>query len=642
MNKILKYLLTLSLITNSILYGLENFCNSCSTCSDCNNCCLGKCDGYPYLQIRSQGTDAARNLVQLQQFVNKYDMDTTYGALSITSEYSQSFRPERLTNFLFGSDINGCQELYIQGSQVTDRNPKAWLADYFGLPTDFQSKLSFSPKVQNAIFDFNFYLGLDELAEGLFFKINFPLVWTKWQLCPHEYVIEKGVNGFAAGYMATTTISRSNLADNFLYTMNGDYIFGDMQTPIKAGKFINNCDTIKTKLAQIDLELGWNFILQENYNFGISIYTSCPTGNSPTSTYLFEPIAGNGKHWELGAGLNGSWTFYRSQENPDRNIGLWVDATISHLFKSCQCRSFDFCNKPNSRYMLLEEMGTNNDDINADVNGNTTTASEQYKRNLIPAINWSTFAIDVRIDVQVDAVAKLGFMLDNWNFDLGYNFWARSGEKFCNDKCGCDSTKLYSIKGDTWIYGAQDNGIGNIYPLSASQSLASIHSGKNYPSVNGDNPKTNPRIDKPYDAKKDATELFTIAAANKIKTSINPVTITRKNLNLGKSPSSISNSAFSNLGYAWKDKEGDYVPFLGIGAKIEFAKDNYDDCCCSNCNNTNNSSSCNSCNCSSCSCSSCSCNSCDNNSCDSCPDNGSPKGGVSTWGIWIKGGLAFD
>jgi len=292
--------------------------------------------------------------------------------------------------------------------------------------------------------------------------------------------------------------------------------------------------------------------------------------------------------------------------------------------------------------MLLEQMGTNTDDIKAYVNGNETSASEQYNRNLIPAVNWSTFAIDVRIDVQADIAAKLGFMIDNWNFDLGYNFWARSGEKFCNDKCGCDSTKIYSIKGDSWIYGAQDNGDGNIYALSASQSLANIHTGKNYPAINGNNPKTNPSIDNPYDAQKGATELFTIAAANRIKTSINPVTITRKNLNLGKSPSSISNSAFSNIGYAWKDKEGDYVPFLGIGAKIEFAKDNYDDCHCSSCNNTNNSSNCNSCGCSSCNCSSCSCDSCDSNSCNSCCDSGSPRGGVSTWGIWIKGGLAFD
>lgn len=601
------------------------------------------------LQIRSQGKDAARQLVGWQQFINRYDMDSTYGALSVTAEYSQSFRNDSLTYFLFGKDLVNCKELYIQGSQVADRNPKAWMADYFGLPTDFQSKLTFCPKIQNAIFDMDLYLGLDELAEGLFFRMNFPLVWTKWQLNPCEKSIAQGENGFTAGYMSTGTIARADLADSFLGTMKGNYKFGDMQSPIKAGKFINQCDNSKIRLAQIDLELGWNFVLQENYHFGILLYTACPTGNAPSATYLFEPIAGNGKHWEFGAGLTSSWIFHRSAENPDRNIGLWIDATVSHLFKSCQCRSFDFCSKANSRYMLLEEMSNNNDadKIQAEVNDKLTPASYQYSRNLIPAINWSTFSIDVRIDVQADAVAKIGFMSDNWNFDFGYNLWARSGEKFCNDKCGCDATKIYSIKGDSFIYGAKDNGTGNIYGLSASQSLANIHSGKNYPAISGDNPKTNPRIDHPYLAQAGTHELFTIAAANRINTSINPVTVSRKDLNMNKSPSSISNSLFSNLGYAWKDKEGDYVPFLTMGGKIEFAQNNYDDCCCpynnTACNSSSNNSSCSSCSCGSCSCGSCSSSSTTTTeSCSTGCDSGCPRGGVSTWGIWIKGGLAFD
>ncbi|GAH20592.1 unnamed protein product, partial [marine sediment metagenome] len=85
---------------------------------------------------------------------------------------------------------------------------------------------------------------------------------------------------------------------------------------------------------------GWNFRLEEDSHFGVFIHAAAPTGNRPNSCYLFEPIVGNGKHWELGGGITGSWIFWRSEEYDDRHMGVWLDATLTHLFKDCQCRSF--------------------------------------------------------------------------------------------------------------------------------------------------------------------------------------------------------------------------------------------------------------------------------------------------------------
>lgn len=656
---ILTYFNTKCMYDDSPCTCATNGCSACAACDQANCCTLGQCDGYPFLLARSVGRNYARELVGWQQFINRYDMDSTYGAFSVTAEYGQSFRPNHIANFLFGSDLVDCKNLYIQGSQVTDRKSNAWLADYFGLPSDFESRVSFCPKIQNFIIDPNFYIGLDELASGLFFRFQFPLAWTKWQLCPCEQVLNKGDNNIGAGYMSTTTIYRDDLANSFLQAMDGKYVFGDMQSPIKAGKFINNCNTTKTTIAQINLQLGWNFVNAENYHFGLGFYAAVPTGTTPSATYLFEPIVGNGKHWELGAALTGSWIFHRSESNPDRYVGIWYDALAAHLFNSCQCRSFDLCGKPNSRYILLEQMGTNNDTIKGEINDNETTASYQYNRNLVPAINWSTFSVDVRIDVMADAVIKLGCVMDNWTFDLGYNFWARSGEKFCNNRCVNDNTKIYAIKGDSWIYGAIDNGTGNIYPMSTSEFPANIHSGTNYPSQNGDNPATNPRVDHATFAFQDTNELYTVGAANQIKTSINPIIISKTNLNLGKSPSSITNKGFMHIGYAWKEKEGDYVPFLGFGCEVELATDNYDKCCCcsnsccknnsklnslqenfDNSNDLNSLEKSNTTNseCKNKGCCNSSSSTCCNCSCDAC----SVRGGVSNWGAWVKGGIAFD
>jgi len=94
MKKLLQGLFILTLFIGITAHGCCGPCNT--TCDDCcySNCCnscfLGPCDGYPFLSYRSQSVNAARELAGWQQFINKYDMDSTYGAFSITLEYTRS------------------------------------------------------------------------------------------------------------------------------------------------------------------------------------------------------------------------------------------------------------------------------------------------------------------------------------------------------------------------------------------------------------------------------------------------------------------------------------------------------------------------------------------------------------------------
>ena len=654
MNRVIRGLLALALMTSLAAYGATtkgSCCNSSiSNCGDCDsNCCLDACDGYPFLQIRSQGRNTARQLSGIQQFINRYDMDCTNGMFSIALEYTKSFREERIANFYFGKDYVNCCELYVQGSQVENRNSRAWLADYFGLPKNYDSRVKFCPKIQNVIVDLDFYLGLDECREGLYFRINAPIVYTKWELCPKERVLEAGEEGFDAYYMAEEALERTALSGSFLQTMAGGVTWGDMKTPLQYGR-IHTCDCTKTRLAEIDFTLGWNFRLEEDDTFGVFLYVGAPAGNRPCANYLFEPIVGNGKHWELGGGITGSYIFWRSEECEDRYMGLWLDATVAHLFKACQCRSFDFCRKPNSRYMLLAEMEKNNtapllnDDGNPEVN-----ATYKYKKNLIPAINWSTLNVDVRIDVQADIALKLGYVKENWSWDLGYNLYARTGEKFCNDCCddGCDcndcgncnnccgtgNNGVYVLKGDSYLYGTDVvPSPDEIKPLSASQSMATINGGKNFPELSTDTattgPTTNPRVDNPKFAYSGDNALLT-TNNDAVNSSFQPIFVTRKDLNTCKSPSMITHKIFTHFSYAWKDKDEceDWVPFLGIGGEVEFAQDT--DCCCNNCNNDCNNSTTSSLN-------------CNNNCSNDCNDCCTKRGGISQWGIWLKGGLSFD
>ena len=620
MKKIIAGLLFFTISSHFTTNTADSCCtvNDISDSCDCYKCCLAPCEGYPYLQIRSQGRNTARRLVGTQDFVHVADECESYGLFSVAVEYTRSFREKRITDFLFGKDLVNCCQLYVQGSDTQNRHSCAWLADYFGLPTNYDSRIRFCPTIQNAIIDFNIFLGLDELKEGLYFRIDAPLVWTKWQLCPCEKIIEKGESPFLAGYMEDKEIKRNKLPENFLHAMAGSNTWGDVKTPMQFG-LITNCENTRTRVAEIALELGYNFYLKEDHHFGAFIYASVPTGNRPHARKLFEPIVGNGKHWELGGGFSGSWTFWKSNDCEDTYWGIWFEAVVTHLFKACQCRSFDFCGKPNSRYMLLEQMGSNDDNIQGDTSGTNTKAEYQYKKNLIPAINWSTLNVNVRIDAPVDFAIKLGYNRGNTNFDLGYNLWARTKEKMRLDNCKCTSDKIYAIKGDTFLYGQID--ADNKFALSATQSLADIHGGKNYPAVNNDNPVLNPRIDRPYNAKQDGNDLFSLTeTTDQIATSIQPKTVKISELNRCESASAITHKIFGHISYAWKNRcEDDCIPFLGIGAEGEFSQDKG---CCYGSNKKCNSS----------------CNNC-NHCSKSC---NSKRGAVSQWGIWIKGGVSFD
>src|SRR5689334_24623177 len=60
----------------------------------------------PYLQFRSQGRNTARKVVNgTSYYTDLYDQDSWYGLLDFTLEYDRSFRPQNITDALFGADV---------------------------------------------------------------------------------------------------------------------------------------------------------------------------------------------------------------------------------------------------------------------------------------------------------------------------------------------------------------------------------------------------------------------------------------------------------------------------------------------------------------------------------------------------------
>jgi hypothetical protein len=598
----------------------------------------------PFISPRSQSEDSARELAGWAHQVNLYDQDCIYGSLAFTLEYTRSFRPHKIAECLFGDDLINAKNPFIRitGSQVGDRDETDWLADYFGLPTDFQSTISFNPRNENIIFDINFYLGLDNWLEGLYFRIHAPICYTRWDLDFCEKIIDPGINNYRPGYFNETQngVPRGQLLQSFTdYVSRGRVpnlgdlvIFDSLQHARMANRRLS-----KTRLSDVQAAFGWNFFLADDHHFGLNVRMAAPTGNRPHAQYIFEPIAGNSHHWELGVGVTAHYLLWVN-ECYNSSIGFYIDGNVTHMFGSRQRRTFDLVNKPMSRYMLTERLGvpvTNlfSNGENQGMAAGATAPSSQFQNVFVPLANLTTLDVNVSIGAQVDITAMVDYAYKNINVDVGYNYWARTCEKIkfinaCSIPFNGSSNKgLYALKGDAQVYGfvasdamppLPDSLVAGVSPiaLSATENLADIHMGTNTPIGTPFNNSQiqNPNVDNPgfafFDIMNDTHQI--VIAPNtpggdttQQRTSNEPIFIKVSDIDLeGAETKGTSNKFFGHISYIWEPCNG-WIPYLGVGGFIEFAHQEEKECR----------------------------NQADDDSCQSCS--------FSQWGLWLKGGVSF-
>jgi hypothetical protein len=545
-----------------------------------NSNCFGK---KTIFGIRSQGLDGVRELAGWQQLIYKYDQESNYGTIAAAVEYSRSFRPGEIAEFLFGADC-----LRFSGSRA-ERQKGDILSDYFGLPADFSSTVLFSPHISNTIVDLNWFQAFDAYLPGLFIMVHMPIVHTKWNLYFREVGINPGTAFYPAGYLSNQRIDASSLPQSVTQALRGKTIFGDMDQPLLYGKVFGR--QTRNRIAEIQTTLGWNYN-QSWYHVGASFRVGAPTGNATTAEFLFEEIVGNRHHWDVGGGLSGHVVCWQNKEK-GRKIALYADAHVSHLCTSQQKRSFDFTkNGPGSRYILLEQLQNSSQDLLF----GPTVAATQYMGNLVPAINYTTFDVKISIPVQADIVVKAAYQKDGFELDLGYNFWANSKEKMhCRDRFPANT---YALKGDAQVYGFTPN--NSSVALNATQSMATILGGQG----NGNSNYRNFNADNPALATTPAAIINQLNSADALALGIPQAQVNGSNPSIllsdndinndsGILPRALSHKVFVYAGCIF-DNRDDLDPYLGIGLSGEFA-------------NTNP---------------------CNNATC-------------SQWAIWVKGGLAY-
>jgi len=624
----------------------------------------------PYLQFRSQGRNTARKIVGETSFhTDLYDMESWYGSFDATLEYDRSFRPQNITNALFGADAvklstattnnnNNCsgsnnsgRSIVISGSEFTPRTAATdWMAENFLLPRNFSSVLTFSPLVQNILVNFDWYMGLDNWCKGLYFRLYGPVVNNRTSLRLTETIVSKGTNDdlnftYDPGFFGAEGVAVDQLFSNASQFFSGQQLAEPIPStptiditfdPLKYAKMQTCGHKSKTGFAELRGEFGWNY-LQEKYRVGLNIQAAAPTGTRPKAEYVLEPEIGNGKHWELGVGLKGLWSMWRS-EDEDSHFDFIVEADITHLFKAKQTRTFDLVGKPNSRYMLAEKL-TSNTDANPRLDG-ASNADVQFANEYSPVANFSTRKVKVSIGVQGDVVAMFNYTVRGFSWDIGYNFWGMSTEKISlssgsNSSSASDNslpfpTNTWALKGDANIAGDITEEAGEIVFLAATESNATIHAGTNAAAATTEiSAAQNPGIDSPIEATAISGTTPGLAVgtisdpALPINTSETPVFIKETDLDVnGARMRGYSNKIFTHFNYSWNNCCDRWVPFVGFGVDGEFGShkgnNNNNSVSSSNVNNANVV----------------------NNNCGS--NNGNHTNfGLSQWAIWIKGGVSF-
>ena len=359
-----------------------------------------------------------------------------YGVFSVTPEYTRSFNGDAITQSLFGWWLQDGNKLNITGSEVgseiAPRNEKDLLADWFYLDGAYEGSISFKPVIQNALVDMSFYWGMDAWVEGLYFRAHAPLTWTKWDLGARFKTTNPGAVVITSLPPISYTTTALDSSEKF-FCKKGimtvvpatgfEYLApeGVTRDPLTSARFCGcSCDDAKTlvRLSDIQADLGWDFLRRERGHFGLYVRGVAPTGNRPTGRWLFEPIIGNGHHWELGGGLTASAVLWRNDAH-DTSINFSFDAHATHMFNALQHRVFDVKDIPLSRY--LPAFHSNDDE-------------------LAPVANLTATTINSSFAAQGEIVALLNATLKNWSIDLGYNFWAQTCEKI---ECSSWSNSCY-------------------------------------------------------------------------------------------------------------------------------------------------------------------------------------------------------
>lgn len=290
----------------------------------------------------------------------------------------------------------------------------------------------------------------------------------------------------------------------------------------------------KTRLADIELKLGYNFVAEENYSSAGYLGFVLPTGNKAEAVYMAEAVVGNGKHFGLMLGSNSHMMLSSDQ---DMSICFRCDADARYLFRNTQKRSFDVkTNGQWSRYMMVwKDFDAFNSAIDSD-------GTDNLLRSFTPGIN--EFTQDMYVTPRAQGRINQALHLESGNFrgELGWNVMLRQSEK----------VELV----DAWdkkVAFADASRVPSSY-LNPNRTIYN----DSYESV----------VWKSLDANGEMQDFTSDKDDDETTYNNNIVAADDLDLQSAASPMAFTNTPYISVGYDWEDG------YIGLGGSYEFSKDN--------------------------------------------------------------------
>lgn len=278
------------------------------------------------------------------------------------------------------------------GFLVHSSNPAPVVA---GAAATHGATINLAPKTISYGVEFAYVQCLGKILDGLHLSIALPVERVENTLGLNV------TNGIAAGDAKVLT---DFLAGNLSRAASGNDAWTNAnanagsQAALKNGLIDGKRSA--TGIADIDVILGYDFVRNEDWKAGLNIGLVIPTGNTAAGKYAFEPVYGNGGHWELGFGGHVCGNLWK---DADQRVGLHLGADYRYGFKASETRTLG--GKENwSQYFLVGAVNAGN------------IAALQFQ----PAANLATTSVDVTPNSSLRG--NLGLEYGNGGFLFGVHY----------------------------------------------------------------------------------------------------------------------------------------------------------------------------------------------------------------------------
>jgi len=375
-------------------------------------------NSHTFFSPRQITTDATFELALTDYDIYHGDDESDF-KLSIKPFYQQSNRGQLSAQFFLPNNAS-CVAVREDGTGDID---PLWFDVIGPSGTQYSSTLAFSPTRITYGGVLTFYANLDRWIDGLWLLVNTAIISANHNM----HVNETNINttGTIPGF--------PNMCGGF---NDPDWCAGKIQC----------CGALnKGGLDDIQLKVGYDIDFPCMNHISPYGVLTIPTGNRPTSHYLFEPLVGS-KHVTLGFGLNTDYALWEQENN---SLRILADVKYRYSLRACERRSFDLCaNGDWSRYLLVVDQ-----------------AELGYS---LPLINLATFQVNVTPGSTVDGWLAMHHHGAHFDVELGYNLWWRQQENIALRCPGAAATAL----GAFGIYDLTAIGIGAIPTTASTATIA--------------------------------------------------------------------------------------------------------------------------------------------------------------------------